>query len=182
MALWLRLGYAQEKADAIHRVTASVVAKPTWRAFPRMVVECKVEWNQKLSQSKQRAGFELPGDGAMRIFLRYHLGSLAALAAYLVVNVGAAALHHHQPAESCPSGLPTVPATNLPFEGWDSSDDDDGEEECLLCCVLHLARILPIPCHVEAAGVLTGNAFPVAAITRLSAVETATYPRAPPLP
>jgi len=115
------------------------------------------------------------------MLLRYRLGVVAALAAYLVVNVGAGALHHHHRAECRPGGSPTVPATKLQFENADRNDDD-GEEHCLLCSVLHLARILPTPCHLENVAILTDKAFPTAAITRLCALETAVHARAPPAP
>jgi hypothetical protein len=116
----------------------------------------------------------------MMVFLRGPLVCIAALTAYLVVNVGAGALHHHPGAETQPGGLATASDFDLPFQTCDATDGD-GEEHCLLCSVLHLARILPTPCSVEAITVLTAKTVPTSAITRLYPLETATYARAPPI-
>jgi len=118
----------------------------------------------------------------MKVFRRYPLVSIAALTAYLLVNIGAGALHHHHGATVWPETLVTGCGADLQIQATDPADDDDDDEEtCALCSVLHLAQNLPTSFHVEAVTALTGEASPAVAIFRLSPLETATHARAPPV-
>jgi len=118
----------------------------------------------------------------MKVFRRCPLVSIAALTAYLAVNIGAGALHHHHGATIWPEMLMTGCGTDLQIQATDPADDDDDDEEtCVLCSVLHLAQTLPTAFHVEAVTALTGEASPAVAIFRPSPLETATHARAPPV-
>src|SRR5437660_12411158 len=116
----------------------------------------------------------------MMVFLRGPLVCIAVLATYLVVNVGAAALHHHPGAETRPGGLP-VASDGSPQCQTCAATDDEGEDHCQLCSVLHLARILPTPCHAEGSTILPEEVFPSPAAKPLDPLKTAPHARGPPL-
>jgi hypothetical protein len=117
----------------------------------------------------------------MMFFLRHRLVSLAALTAYLVVNVGAAALHHHHHGAALPPGeVPTACGTELQYQPTGQTGEDDDEENCLLCGVLHLAQTLPGKVHVDVLIVPTGDAFSHVPIIQPHLLETPTRARSPP--
>jgi hypothetical protein len=107
--------------------------------------------------------------------------SIAALTVYLMVNIGAAAVHHHRGTEIGPGKLPTAGDTRLQFQATNSPDDEDEEETCLLCSVLRLTQTLPASFHVETVTVQSGPAFSAAAVIQPHPLETATHSRAPPI-
>jgi hypothetical protein len=114
--------------------------------------------------------------------LRHRLVAIAALTAYLVVNVGAGALHHHHHgAAARPGKVPTACGTDLRFQTAGQAGDADEEETCLLCSVLHLAQTPPGTAHAEVLIVPTGEAFSPAAIIRPHLLATPTRARSPPL-
>jgi hypothetical protein len=116
----------------------------------------------------------------MMFVLRHRLVSIAALTAYLVVNVGAGALHHHHGAALRPGKVPTACGTDLQFQTAGQAGDADDEETCLLCSVLHLPQTSPGEVHVEVLIVPTGEAFSAAAILQPHLLETPTRARSPP--
>lgn len=103
---------------------------------------------------------------------------LAALTIYLVVNVGVGTLHHHHDRQS-QSESSAQDATGQ-FRSGEAPDDGD-EAHCLLCKVLHLARILTAPCSVEASTLLTDEACPPAARSPFAPLRSASQARAPPV-
>jgi hypothetical protein len=112
------------------------------------------------------------------ISLRHSRLSLAALAVYLAVNIGAGTFHHHS---SIASGR-WSPADHscLQLQSPASADNDGDEDDCLFCRVLHLARMLPMVVRVEAVSACAVEAIPAVAIARPHFLETATHSRAPP--
>jgi hypothetical protein len=114
---------------------------------------------------------------------RYRLVCVAALTAYLVVNVGVGALHHHQHPEAAtrPGDSPAARDLDLRFQTPDPDDDDDDDEEtCLLCSVLHLAQTAPGQVHVEVLIVPSGETLAAAAPLPPPLFETPTRARSPP--
>ena len=114
--------------------------------------------------------------------LRHRLVTIAALTAYLVVNVGAGALHHHHHgAARRPGTLPAACGTGLQFQTTGRAGDEEDEETCLLCSVLHLPQTLPGKVHVEVIIALTGEALSAAALTQPHLPETPANARSPPM-
>jgi hypothetical protein len=117
----------------------------------------------------------------MMFVLRHRLVSLAALTAYLVVNVGAGALHHHHHAAAGrPGTLPAACGTGLQFQTTGQPGDEGDEETCLLCSVLHLAQTAPGKLHVAVLIVPTGQAFSAAAIIQPLLLAAPSRARSPP--
>jgi hypothetical protein len=114
-------------------------------------------------------------------FLPQRLVSIAALTAYLVVNIGAGALHHHHGAALPPGKVPAAGGAGLQFQTTDQAGDDDEEGTCLLCSVLHLAQTLPSKVHVEVLIALTGEAFSAPAIIQPHLLEAPARARSPPM-
>ena len=110
--------------------------------------------------------------------LRHPRLCLAALAVYLAVNIGAGALHHH--GQGLRSERESVPDNCLQFQSTTRTDSDGEEDACLLCRVLHLARVLPIIVRFDAVTANVGKALPAVAIARPHFLETAAHSRAPP--
>ena len=118
----------------------------------------------------------------MMFFLHHRLVSIAALTAYLVVNIGAGALHHHHGTAMPPGKVPTACGTDLQVQATGQADDDDDEEEtCLLCSVLHLPPSVPVRAQVEVLILPSGEAFSTAAIIQPHLLATPTHARSPPL-
>jgi hypothetical protein len=113
--------------------------------------------------------------------LLHRLTAIAALAAYLVVNLGAGALHHHHGTALGSEHASATPDTGPQFRSGDEDDDGDEEETCLLCSVLHLPQ--PLPCTTDAAVLidLSGETLPAAPGLRPHLSPTPTRARAPPL-
>jgi hypothetical protein len=117
----------------------------------------------------------------MMCVLRQRLVSIAALIAYLVVNVGAGALHHHHRAAAArPGTVPAACGTGLQFQTAGQPGDEDDEDACLLCSVLHLAQTVPGKLHVAVLIVPTGQAFSAAAIIQPLLLATPSRARSPP--
>jgi len=115
------------------------------------------------------------------MFLRHHrLATFAALTAYLVVNLGAGALHHHHGSAARPAEVPTARGPDLQFLAAGQADDDE-EETCLLCSVLHLAQASPSTVHGEALVAPTGEAFSAAALLEPHLLAAPAHARSPPL-
>ena len=104
--------------------------------------------------------------------------SMAALAVYLAVNIGAGALHHH--AEGRSGRTPAARDPGLQLQSTNPAEDDDGQHLCLFCHVLHSAKTLSLVVRVQAVSAPVGEAVPVVAIARVHFRETATHSRAPP--
>jgi hypothetical protein len=107
------------------------------------------------------------------------LVSLTALTSYLLVNLGAAALHHHHGVEIRVSSS-AVSASTACFQAIDEQDDDD-QEHCVLCSVLHLAQSLPATYQSECLCRLAGEAISLVPAIHPHLLESATHARAPPL-
>jgi hypothetical protein len=117
----------------------------------------------------------------MMIFLRHYLVSIAALAAYLVVNIGAGALHHHHDGTVGRPGMSLAACgSDVQFQTADQAGDDDDEETCLLCSSLHLAQTAPTKIHAELLIVPSGEAFSAAVIFQPHFLKAATHARSPP--
>jgi hypothetical protein len=117
----------------------------------------------------------------MMSFLRHRLVALAALTAYLVVNLGGRALHHHHHGAALrPGTSPAATGPDLHFQPAGRVGDEDDEETCSLCSVLHLPQTLPGKVHVEVLVVPTGEALPVAALVHPHLLDTPTNARSPP--
>jgi hypothetical protein len=112
-------------------------------------------------------------------FPHHRLAALTALTAYLVVNVGAGALHHHHGAAVRP-GKATACGTGLLLQAAGQAGDEDDEDTCALCSVLHLAQAAPARLHVEVVIVLAGEAVPAAAISQAPLFATPSRARSPP--
>src|SRR5437763_10846755 len=93
--------------------------------------------------------------------------SFAALAIYVGLNVGAAALHHHhhEATEHEPAGVAVL-------QIQPPGDSDDGEDTCLLCNVLHLAQTPPALTQVEIATAAAGQPIPATPLIRPYPVAT----------
>ena len=111
--------------------------------------------------------------------VRYPLASVATLAVYLTVNLGAGALHHHAGGQYSPTGS-VADSPSLQARTPTSAEDDCTPDKCLLCQVLHTARTLSSAVRVEAVLVSAGEAIAAVARARPHSLETATHPRAPP--
>jgi hypothetical protein len=117
----------------------------------------------------------------MMFFLRHRLVAIAALTAYLLVNVGAGALHHHHHRAAPRPGTSSVACgADLRLQTTGRAGEDDDEESCLLCSVLHLPRTLPVQVHVEVLIVPTGEAVAAAAASQPHLLETPANARSPP--
>jgi hypothetical protein len=118
----------------------------------------------------------------MMAFPRQRLVSAAALTAYLVVNIGAGALHHHHQGTAVRPGMsPAACGTDHQFRAAGPAGDADDEETCLLCSVLHLAQTLPSKVHAGLLIVPTCEALPAPAIFLPPPLETPTHARSPPV-
>jgi hypothetical protein len=113
--------------------------------------------------------------------LHHRLVSIAALTTYLVVNVGAGALHHHHGTAVGADEMPAAPCTGLLFQASDQADDGDEEETCLLCSVLHLAQTSPCKVHATVFLALSGASLSTAACIRPHLFQTPTRARSPPV-
>ncbi len=110
--------------------------------------------------------------------------SVIALTAYLAINVGEAALHHHYDHDAahheshdlgtCHSSHDDLPTPDSKEEG------EDGEEHCLLCKVLHLAQAPSAVFRVDAFVAVTGDLSIAAALIRPHPLATFARSRAPP--
>jgi hypothetical protein len=116
----------------------------------------------------------------MKLPPRYRLVSVAALAVYVVVNIGAAAVHHHHGAAPLTDLRPIGARASDQLQRSEASTDSD-QEHCLLCSVLHLAQSLPGVLHVGTAAVIAEQLCSVAPSIRSHPLETTTYSRGPPL-
>src|SRR5437764_4842175 len=94
----------------------------------------------------------------MKVFLRCPPLSVAALTVYFLVNVVAAASHHHQGATAGLQEGASACRGSLEFRTSDTPEHDDPEETCLLCKVLHLPSIAAPASHADAFPDLVGEA------------------------
>jgi hypothetical protein len=114
-------------------------------------------------------------------FPRLRLISIAALTTYLVVNIGAGALHHHHQGTAGQPGMsPAARDSTLQIQAAAPAGDDD-EETCPLCHVLHLARTLSKKVHPGLPIVPTGSTLSAAAIIQPHPFKATTRARSPPV-
>jgi hypothetical protein len=113
---------------------------------------------------------------------RHRLVSVTALTAYVVVNIGAGALHHHDHGSAEWPGVSSV-ACGTAHHFWAAgpAGNADDEETCLLCSVLHLAQTLPCKVHVGLLIAPTGEALSAAAVIQPHLLKAPTRARSPPL-
>ncbi len=101
----------------------------------------------------------------------------ASLALYLVVNIGAAALHHHLDrhfsTQVAPSGESVCQLQTA------RTIDHDGP--CLTCQVLHLARTLPVVLHFDVRPGPVGQALSALPPTSPCQCFLSVQARAPPV-
>jgi hypothetical protein len=116
----------------------------------------------------------------MRFLSRSRFVPVTALAVYMVVNIGAAAVHHHHAAAPLSDWRSPGSDRNPVFQTRDTWGDDDAEH-CLLCTVLHLAQNLASVLRVETATAVADQVFSDAASIPSHPLGISTYSRGPPL-
>ncbi len=100
--------------------------------------------------------------------------SIAALAAYLAVHVGVAALHHHAEASRTSSEARCCAVVSP------ATEDDGDEHACPVCHVLHLAQhVGPLVSPLVPGAASDETVIPSPA-ARPHSLETSTHARAPP--
>src|SRR4051794_3438243 len=111
-------------------------------------------------------------------FLRHSCIVLAPLAAYLAVQLGIGTQHHHgAPAHAESASANTANRCEALAANSTEEDDDD----CLLCSVLHLARIIAPSIRLETVAAYVSPTAPTVPATRPHPLKTTIHSRAPPV-